>query len=97
MKKPSDCSTIEEIRQEIDGIDSQVIGLIGKRFQYIQEIIRYKKDEQDVLARNRYDLVLETRRRWAVEAGLDPDVIEEIYKTLIHYFIAQQKKLLNLT
>ncbi len=34
--------------------------------------------------------MLEQRRRWAEEEGLSPDVIEEIYKGLIDYFISRE-------
>jgi hypothetical protein len=38
MKLPHECQNIEEVRQEIDEIDQAIIGLIGKRFAFIQEI-----------------------------------------------------------
>jgi chorismate mutase len=39
MKLPHECQNIEEVRQEIDEIDQAIIGLIGKRFAFIQEIV----------------------------------------------------------
>jgi len=96
MKDPKDCTTIDEIRNEIDTIDKQVINLFGERFKFVKEIVRFKKDEEDVIAQKRYNQVLETRRKWASEAGLDPDVIESTYKTLIHYFIQEQKSILKI-
>jgi isochorismate pyruvate lyase len=34
--------------------------------------------------------MLGQRRDWAAAAGLDPDVIEQIYRTLVDYFIARE-------
>jgi isochorismate pyruvate lyase len=96
MKDPKDCTSIDEIREGIDAIDKQVIDLLGERFLYVKEIVRFKKSEEDVIARKRYDHVFEVRRKWAEERGIDPDVVESIYKTLIHYFIEEQKKMLKL-
>jgi isochorismate pyruvate lyase len=96
MKKPKDCISIDEIRIEIDSIDKQIIGLVGERFQYIKEIVRFKKDKEDVQARERYDQVLEIRRKWAEEEGLNPDVIEQVYKMLMQYFIVEQKRMLKI-
>lgn len=95
MKKPVECTNIDEIRNEIDAIDKQVIELLGKRLQYITEIVRFKKDEEDIIAKQRYSEVLLARRELAVRASLDPDVIEDMYKHLIAYFIEVQKKTLN--
>ena len=50
----------------------------------------------DVRAIDRYNAVLLARRQWAVEAGLDPDVIEQMYKLLIGHFIDAEMKELGL-
>lgn len=96
MKKPKDCLTIDEIRKEIDTIDEQIIGLLGERFQYVKEIVRFKKDEEDVLARRRYEQVIDIRRSWAIEEGLNPDVIEKVYHMLMQYFIEEQKRMMRI-
>ena len=37
--------------------------------------------------------MLAGRRRWAEKTGLDPDVIEEIYRILVSYFVDQELQL----
>ena len=94
---PSDCTSIEEVRQEIDNIDKVVIKLLRERFEYVKAVVRYKeKTASSIEASDRRAAVLSERRRLAEEAGLDPDVIEEIYARLISYFIEEEKKLINL-
>jgi isochorismate pyruvate lyase len=95
MKLPEECNTITEIRNEIDNIDKQIIALIGTRFNYVKQIIKFKSNEEDVLARQRYEEVLLKRREWAEKQNLNPEIIENIYKTLVGYFIDEQMKLLN--
>ena len=34
--------------------------------------------------------MLEARRRWAHEEGLSPEVIEEVYETLVSYFVSRE-------
>jgi isochorismate pyruvate lyase len=68
---------------------------LGERLQYIQAIVQFKRDEEDVLAHKRYKEVLKARREWALNSGLDPEVIENMYKTLMQYFIEVQKKALQ--
>jgi isochorismate pyruvate lyase len=95
MKSPQECSTIDEVRKEIDTIDRQVVELLGKRAAYVNEIIRFKSNKEEVEAKKRYDEVLQVRRQWAAEQHLSPDIIETIYKILIQYFIDIQIKLLE--
>lgn len=95
MRTPNECHSINEIRTEIDRIDQQIIQLIGERFEYVKKIVDYKSNAEEVKAQPRYNEVMEIRRKWGVENGLNPDVIEEIYKTLVHYFIDEQMKILH--
>lgn len=91
MKLPENCKNIQEIREAIDSIDKKIIMLIGKRFKYIREIVKFKnKDRDSIVAKDRYQEVIENRRMLAVENGLNPDLIENIYKSLINHFINMQ-------
>ncbi len=96
MKTPDECSTIQEVRGAIDEIDNQIIEALALRFQYVKAVTRYKKTKEDVLANDRYNAVIEARREWAAASGLDPDVIEEMYRTLIGHFIDEEMKDLGL-
>ncbi len=94
MKQPEECENIEEIREAIDNIDKEIIRLIGKRFVYIKEIVKFKnKDVDSIVAKDRYDEVIENRRKLAVENGLNPDLIENIYKNLIDHFINKEMEI----
>ena len=86
-KKPADCTTIEEIRAEIDRLDHAVIALIGKRFQYVVAGAKFKTGTASVRAPEQFAAVLRQRRTWAAEAGLKPDVIEKLFRDLVNHFI----------
>jgi isochorismate pyruvate lyase len=96
MKTIAECNNIEDIREAIDMIDRQIIGLLSNRFDYVREIVKYKKPDKDsIIAIDRYNKVLKRRRELAEEHGLDPDVIEDMYKRLIKYFIDEELKIIN--
>ena len=95
MKLPHECGSIEEVRREIDEIDHAIISLIGKRFSFIQEIIKYKSDADQVYAKNRYLDVIRERREFAAYHHLNPDVIENVYRILMDYSIKEQLGLLK--
>ena len=65
MRLPKDCKNIEEIREAIDELDSQIIELLGNRFQYVKEIVKFKeKNEKSIVANNRREAVIDSRRRY---------------------------------
>ena len=94
-KLPEECENINDIRTEIDNIDRKVIDLLGKRFGYVKEVVKFKFNKDEVIAQKRYDEVIANRRDWAKANHLSPDLIEEIYRTMLNYFIEEEIKLLE--
>lgn len=95
-KLPEQCTNIDEVRQEIDNIDSEIINLLAARFGYVREVVKYKEHTPaGIEAADRRAAVINSRRQWAMEANLDPDVVEKIYNTLIDYFISEEKKMME--
>ena len=96
MKSPAECNSIEDVRAAIDVIDHEVVKALGLRAEYVKAITRFKKTREDVQAPARQALVISQRRAWAEEAGLDPDVVERIYRLLIDHFVQAELKELRL-
>ena len=92
MKTPDACSTLDEIRAEIDRLDRQVIALLGQRFAYVKAAAKFKTSETGVRAPERFAALLRQRRQWAEEAGLSPEVIEHLYRDLVTYFMEEEMK-----
>lgn len=90
MKKPELCENINEIRFHIDAIDKHIVELIGERAQYVKVASKFKVNEETVKAPERFKAMLLQRRSWAVEEGLNPDVIEKMYADLVNYFINEE-------
>ena len=81
--KPQDCENIQEIRDAIDTIDLDIIKLFAERHKYVKEIVKFKSsDEEGIIAQERKELVLNQRRAWADEKGLDAQMMEEIFRLL---------------
>ncbi len=96
MKSADRCTTIEEVRTAIDDIDRELIQLLSKRFQYVKEIIKFKEPtEEGIVAKERFESVIQSRRELAFKNGLDQDLIERIYRELLNYFIAEELKLVK--
>ncbi len=92
MKRPEECASLEDVRQAIDALDREIVGLIGSRSRYVERAARFKTSESGVRAPERQRAMLEERRRWAQEEGLDPDAIEDLFKGLISFFIRREMR-----
>lgn len=90
MKKEK-VETLEQARAKIDDIDSHLIDLIATRQFYVDQVIRFKRAMDDVPS-PRTDEVIQRVRLQAEEKGLDPDLIEHLYKEMIQYFIRRELK-----
>ena len=92
MKDPDECANINEVREEIDIIDREVIDALSKRFKYVVAAARFKTSEAGVRAPDRFHAMLQQRREWALESGSNPDVVENIYRDLVNYYIEEELK-----
>jgi isochorismate pyruvate lyase len=92
MKNPDECANIHEVREEIDIIDREVIDALSKRFQYVIAAARFKTSEASVRSPDRFQAMLQQRREWALESGLNPDVVEKLYRDLVNHFIEEELK-----
>lgn len=92
MKTQDECENIIDIRAEIDRLDRHVITLLGQRFAYVKAASKFKTSEASVRASERFQAMLQQRRVWAEAEGLNPDVIEKLYRDLVNHFIEEEMK-----
>lgn len=90
MKTPEDCTGMPDVREAIDTLDREIVGLIGRRAAYVRAASKFKTGEAGFRASERQETMLEERREWAEEEGLNPEVIENIYRDLISYFVNRE-------
>lgn len=96
-KQPSECTSITDVRCEIDRIDMEIIKQLSERFEYVKEVVKYKTNDKDsITAKERYNCVIKQRGEWAAENGLNTKVIEQVYKLLLDYFIEEEMKIVKL-
>ncbi len=94
MKRPEACTTLEEVRAEIDQIDHEIVEALALRRQYVGAAMRFKRTESDVHAPERQAQVIAARRQWAGSLDLSPDLVEKLFRTLIEHFVAEEMALL---
>ncbi|MQW89940.1 chorismate mutase family protein [Sinorhizobium saheli] len=96
QKTPAECTTMADVRAEIDRLDRALMVLFAERWGYIvraAEIKRPLKLKADIPAR--VSEVKENARRNAVDLGLEPEFYEQLWAQLIEQAIAHEKRLLG--
>ena len=94
-KKPEACESISEIRDALDKIDLEIIYLFAQRHNYVKEIVKFKSGNEGIVASERKEHVLKQRKAWAEELGLDPALMENVFRLLIEKNIQIQFDIYN--
>ena len=73
-----------EVRDLIDEVDRELLALLQRRAQLAQRAARAKAElGAPILDPAREASLLQDRRAWAQELGLDADLAEEVFRTLL--------------
>ncbi|CRM27091.1 chorismate mutase [Pseudomonas marginalis] len=84
------CTTLEEVRNNIDRLDQQIVTLLAERGRYVSQAARFKKDTDGVKAPQRVEQVIAKVRDLAQTVGANPEVTEQVYRAMIAAFIQQE-------
>ncbi|MES2995981.1 MAG: chorismate mutase [Verrucomicrobiota bacterium] len=89
MTHPSvpNCTSLEEVRVNIDRIDRQIVACLAERGSYVKQAAKFKKSADDVKAPQRVEQVIGKVVALAGELGANPVVTEQIYRAMISGFI----------
>ena len=80
------CTTLMQVRDNIDRIDHAIVALMAERGKYVAEAGRFKPDPAAVSAPARVDAIIAKVRADAETQGLDPTVAERTYRAMIAAF-----------
>jgi len=75
---------LQTIRKNLDRLDKEMLAILAERMNLIPKVAEYKR--QNNLPRyqpDREQVVLESKRKLAIEMLLNPDMVEDIYKRII--------------
>nr|WP_321498844.1 chorismate mutase [uncultured Methanolobus sp.] len=87
-------STIKEVREQIEQIDSEIMQLIHKRVGMAAKVLEAKKLEKiNINDPTQNDVVLDRAADAAIELNLDVSAVKEIFDILIRMNIERQQEL----
>ena len=84
------CTTLEEAREKIDKVDEEIVKLIAERNDYIKQIAHFKTSVDEIKAEDRIEDVISRVREQAISLGLSPNLINELYMTMIDAMVESE-------
>ncbi|MDI1355267.1 MAG: chorismate mutase [bacterium] len=93
---PNANTILGELRRIIDEVDDELLNVLKKRTQIIEEIGKYKKEHHIISFQlERWQEILRTRGQWADKLGLSRQHVEKICQLLHEESIRIQNGLMN--
>lgn len=75
---------LSDLRKSIDVIDAAIVGLLAERMQVCRDVAELKQTTgAPVIQPQRVRDVLATRRQWAIDAGVDADFAEQLFRIVL--------------
>jgi isochorismate pyruvate lyase len=93
--KPEDCKNMDEVRAEIDRLDTALVTLIGERFGYVDRAWQLKDNPEEATVPWRIQQVIDRVRAKAEDEGVPPDLCEALWRQMIGWFIQYEEEKLR--
>ena len=96
LTPPQNCNTMQDLRAEIDKLDRQLIEMLVTRASYIDRASQLKPGE-GLPARipERVEEVVQRVRASSDALGMDPDLVEKLWRILIDWSIAREERVIG--
>ncbi|AFM02789.1 chorismate mutase [Bernardetia litoralis DSM 6794] len=84
---------LNECRQQIDQIDTELIKIIAQRMEIVKKIGEHKrKNKLETIQPNRWQAILDSRQEIAEELDLPSDLVLDIFEVIHQMAIQIQSK-----
>ena len=78
---------ILKIRKELDRLDNQLLNIIKKRSNLVDQVIRNKKFKKDIVDKKRIAIILRNISKKSKSRKIDPRITNKIWRSMIKAFI----------
>lgn len=93
--KAQDCENMDQVRAEIDRLDTALVTLLGERFTYVDRAWQLKDNPEEATVPWRIQQVIDRVRAKAEAEGVPPDLCEALWRQMIGWFIQYEEEKLN--
>ncbi len=80
------------IRIKLDRLDTELLKLIKKRSNLVNDVLRVKIHKNEIIDQNRIDFILKKIKKKSIQLKIDPKITSRIWKNMIWSFIDYEKR-----
>ncbi len=77
------CTSLNEVRDQIDALDDKIVELIAKRNAYVKHLPQFKESVEQIKSDGRIEDVISRARAKAISLDLSPNLINDLYIRMI--------------
>ena len=75
------------LRKKLDFIDNQLIRILKKRFNIVQNVLKLKEKKSEIIDRKRINVILRDIKKKSKKNKIDTKITLKVWKSMINAFI----------
>ena len=80
------------IRIKLDRLDNELLKLIKKRSNLVNEVLKVKIHKKEIIDQKRINFILKKIKKKSIQLNIDPKMTNRIWKNMIWSFIDYEKR-----
>ena len=89
---PINKKKLSVIRIKIDKLDNELLKLIKKRSNLVNEVLKVKIQKKEIIDQKRINFILKEIKNKSIQLNVDPKITNRIWKNMIWSFIDYEKR-----
>jgi len=84
---PDNKKKIIVLRKKLDLLDNQLIKILKKRFNIVQNVLKLKEKKSEIIDRKRINVILGNIKKKSKKNKIDSKITLKVWKSMINAFI----------
>ena len=89
---PINRKKLDLIRIKLDKLDNELLKLIKKRSNLVNEVLKIKIHKKEIIDQKRINFILKLIRKKSIQLNIDPKITNRIWKNMIWSFIDYENR-----
>jgi len=89
---PTNKKKLELIRIKLDRLDTELLKLIKKRSNLVNDVLKVKIHKKEIIDQKRINFILKKIKNKSIQLNIDPKITHRIWKNMIWSFIDYEKR-----
>ena len=89
---PTNKKKLELIRTKLDRLDTELLKLIKKRSNLVNDVLKVKIQKKEIIDQRRIKFILKKIKIKSIQMNIDPKITNRIWKNMIWSFIDYEKR-----